>query len=118
MPRTVRQRTSRQPPGKNRPPGPPATGGSGRGKAAGRDRRCSLEPLAHAAQDARDTGLTVEVGGDALQTVPETGSTEVIGVVVAAVVLVITLGSLIAPGLPLVSALFGVGIGYRFGATE
>lgn len=71
----------------------------------------SRDALKDAAQDARDSGLTVEVGGDALQAVPETGSTEVIGVVVAAVVLVITLGSLIAAGLPLVSALFGVGIG-------
>ncbi|WP_406260116.1 MMPL family transporter [Streptomyces chartreusis] len=71
----------------------------------------SREALEDAAQDARDAGLTVEVGGDALQTTPETGATEVIGIAVAAVVLVITFGSLIAAGLPLLTALIGVGIG-------
>ncbi|MFC5217743.1 MMPL family transporter [Streptomyces coerulescens] len=71
----------------------------------------SREALEDAAQDARDAGLTVEIGGDALQTTPETGATEVIGIAVAAVVLVITFGSLIAAGLPLLTALIGVGIG-------
>ena len=71
----------------------------------------SREALEDAAQDARDAGLTVEVGGDALQTTPETGATEVIGIAIAAVVLVITFGSLIAAGLPLLTALIGVGIG-------
>ncbi|MCM3264687.1 MMPL family transporter [Streptomyces thermoviolaceus] len=71
----------------------------------------SRTALQDAAQDARETGLTVEIGGDALSTVPETGATEVIGVVIAAVVLVVTFGSLVAAGLPLVTALIGVGIG-------
>ncbi|MFC9911767.1 MMPL family transporter [Streptomyces sp. NPDC059862] len=69
------------------------------------------EALEEAAQNARDAGLTVEVGGDALQATPETGTTEIIGIAVAAVVLVITLGSLVAAGLPLLTALIGVGIG-------
>ncbi|WP_328560971.1 MMPL family transporter [Streptomyces coelicoflavus] len=69
------------------------------------------DALKDAAQQARDAGLTVEVGGDALQAVPETGATEVIGIAVAAVVLVITFGSLVAAGLPLLTALIGVGIG-------
>ncbi|MFE0107230.1 MMPL family transporter [Streptomyces sp. NPDC059009] len=60
---------------------------------------------------AKESGLTVEVGGDALQAMPETGATEVIGIAVAAVVLIITFGSLIAAGLPLLTALIGVGIG-------
>ncbi|MFF5479158.1 MMPL family transporter [Streptomyces sp. NPDC012935] len=71
----------------------------------------SRDALEDAAQDARDAGLTVEIGGDALQTVPHTGATEIIGIGVAAVVLVITFGSLIAAGLPLLTALIGVGIG-------
>ncbi|MEV0175725.1 MMPL family transporter [Streptomyces sp. NPDC050803] len=71
----------------------------------------SKEALEHAADDARESGLTVEIGGDALQATPETGSTEIIGIAVAAVVLVITLGSLVAAGLPLLTALIGVGIG-------
>ncbi|MFM9371677.1 MMPL family transporter [Streptomyces sp. Da 82-17] len=71
----------------------------------------SREELKAAGQDAREAGLTVEIGGDALQAIPETGATEIIGVGVAAVVLVITFGSLVAAGLPLLTALIGVGIG-------
>ncbi|MFD7817977.1 MMPL family transporter [Streptomyces sp. NPDC059785] len=74
-------------------------------------KEATTDALEKVAQDTRDTGLTVEIGGDALQAMPETGSTEVIGIVVAAVVLVITFGSLIAAGLPLLTALIGVGIG-------
>lgn len=71
----------------------------------------SRDALKKAAQDARDAGLTVEVGGDALQATPETGNSEVIGLAVAAVVLVITFGSLLAAGFPLLTAIVGVGIG-------
>ncbi|MFJ1750062.1 MMPL family transporter [Streptomyces sp. NPDC088116] len=67
--------------------------------------------LEEAGADARTQGMTVEIGGDALQVTPETGSTEIIGVAVAAVVLVITFGSLVAAGLPLLTALIGVGVG-------
>ena len=66
--------------------------------------------LRQAAEDGRKAGLTVEVGGDALQPIPETGATEVIGVGIAAVVLLMTFGSLVAAGLPLLTALIGVGI--------
>ncbi|MFF5101471.1 MMPL family transporter [Streptomyces sp. NPDC000134] len=69
------------------------------------------DALEAAAQQARDAGLTVEIGGDALSAAPHTGATEVIGIAVAAVVLVITFGSLVAAGLPLLTALIGVGIG-------
>ncbi|PIM66763.1 hypothetical protein CTU88_40975 [Streptomyces sp. JV178] len=71
----------------------------------------SKHALEDAAEGARDSGLTVEIGGDALQAVPHTGSTEIIGIAVAAVVLVITFGSLVSAGLPLLTALVGVGIG-------
>ncbi|MFD7457540.1 MULTISPECIES: MMPL family transporter [unclassified Streptomyces] len=71
----------------------------------------SKDALEDAAEDARGAGLTVEVGGDALQAVPHTGSSEIIGIAVAAVVLVITFGSLLAAGLPLLTAIIGVGIG-------
>ncbi|MFE2985549.1 MMPL family transporter [Streptomyces sp. NPDC059262] len=69
------------------------------------------DALQKTVEEARDSGLTVEVGGDALQAMPETGATEIIGVAIAAVVLVITFGSLVAAGLPLLTALIGVGIG-------
>ncbi|MGP3949134.1 MMPL family transporter, partial [Streptomyces sp. 7N604] len=69
------------------------------------------EALEDAGEGGRDAGLTVEIGGDALQTVPGTGASEVIGIAVSAVVLVITFGSLVAAGMPLLTALIGVGIG-------
>ncbi|WNI31355.1 MMPL family transporter [Streptomyces sp. ITFR-6] len=69
------------------------------------------DALEDAGEAAQKTGMTVEIGGDALQVMPETGATEVIGIALAAVVLVITFGSLIAAGLPLLTALIGVGIG-------
>lgn len=71
----------------------------------------SKDALEDAAKDGRDAGLTVETGGNALQAMPETGATEVIGIAISAVVLVITFGALIAAGLPLLTALIGVGIG-------
>ena len=71
----------------------------------------SKDALKETAQQARASGLTVEVGGDALTATPETGSTEIIGIAIAAVVLVITFGSLLAAGFPLLTALIGVGIG-------
>ncbi len=68
------------------------------------------DALAAAAEPGRDAGLQVEMGGTATQGMPEQSVTEVIGVAVAAVVLVITFGSLVAAGLPLLNALLGVGI--------
>jgi RND superfamily putative drug exporter len=79
--------------------------------AAGDMTDAARTALSDAAAHGRDAGLTVEVGGDAVQAPPGTGPTEVIGVAVAAVVLVITFGSLVAAGLPLLTAIVGVGIG-------
>ncbi|MER6530882.1 MMPL family transporter [Streptomyces sp. NPDC001508] len=67
--------------------------------------------LKDAAQDARDAGLTVEIGGDALQSMEMSSSTELIGIAAAAVVLLITFGSVVAAGLPLITALLGIGTG-------
>ncbi|XUL89766.1 MMPL family transporter [Streptomyces galilaeus] len=83
--------------------------------------------LERAIDTARDAGLTVEVGGDALATQPAAGgSAEAIGIAIAAIVLLITFGSLAAAGLPLLTAILGVGIsmsailalGSAFGLSE
>ncbi|WP_305788967.1 MMPL family transporter [Symbioplanes lichenis] len=66
------------------------------------------EALTGAGDPARAAGLTVEAGGDALQTPVEMGAGEVIGFGIAALVLLITFGSLVAAGLPLLTAVFGV----------
>ncbi|WP_201465105.1 MMPL family transporter [Janibacter melonis] len=63
-------------------------------------------------QTARDAGLQAEVNGSAMQGIPETGGTsELIGIAFALVVLVLTFGSIVAAGMPILSALVGVGIG-------
>ncbi|MDX6237200.1 MAG: putative drug exporter of the superfamily [Kribbellaceae bacterium] len=53
-------------------------------------------------------GLQVVPGGDVVGHAPQIGSTEVIGVAIAAVVLVVTFGSLVAAGMTLLTALIGV----------
>jgi putative drug exporter of the RND superfamily len=68
------------------------------------------QSLLDAAAQGRQVGLRVEIGGDALRAPPETGGTELVGVAVAALVLLITFGSLVAAGLPLLTAIIGIGI--------
>ena len=69
--------------------------------------------LEDAADQARDAGLTVEIGGEALDAeVSPGGTTEAIGVAVAGLVLVLTLGSLVAAGLSLLTAFSGVFIAF------
>ncbi len=67
--------------------------------------------LEDAPEKAEEAGLTVHIGGDALQEIPHTGAAEAMGIVIALVVLVITFGSLLVAGMPLLTALIGVGIG-------
>jgi RND superfamily putative drug exporter len=70
------------------------------------------DALLAAVADARDTGLTVEVTGEAVQEPPHVGGpAEAVGVVVALGVLAITYGSLVLAGLNLLTAIIGVGIG-------
>ncbi|MFI1213498.1 MMPL family transporter [Streptomyces sp. NPDC020802] len=67
--------------------------------------------LEGAVEQARDAGLTVEVGGTVLATQPSAGvAGEAIGMGVAALVLLITFGSMAAAGLPLLTAIIGVGV--------
>lgn len=67
--------------------------------------------LEGAAELAADSGLLAAVGGDAVQAMPEGLIAELIGISVALLVLIITLGTLLAAGMPIATALFGVGIG-------
>ncbi|MEU6076179.1 MMPL family transporter [Micromonospora sp. NPDC047074] len=60
---------------------------------------------------AEAQGWQVSPGGEVLNAVPEVGSTEAIGVAIAAIVLVITFGSLVAAGMTMLNALIGVGVG-------
>lgn len=71
------------------------------------------EALADAANIAEDGSSIDVIPTGALQGVdiPIGGTHEIIGLAIAGVILVVTLGSLIAAGLPLVVALIGVGVG-------
>lgn len=60
---------------------------------------------------AEGTGITVLPGESLRDIEPPMGLNEIVGVVVAAIVLILTLGSLTAAGLPIVTALIGVGVG-------
>lgn len=69
------------------------------------------DAIVHAADDADISGVKVSVSNEIAQTVPSViGVGEIIGVLVAAVVLVLILGTIIGAAIPLVSALFGVGV--------
>ena len=62
-------------------------------------------------QEHTSEDLRIEIGGAAAAQMPAIGSTEAIGVVIAMVVLLITFGSVVAAGLPLLTALIGIGVG-------
>ncbi|WP_072691201.1 MMPL family transporter [Rhodococcus marinonascens] len=70
------------------------------------------DQLDSAADVGRNVGLTVEVSGSAAnENEPPGGTTELVGIGVAAVVLALTFGSLVAAGLPLITAIIGIAIG-------
>ena len=69
------------------------------------------QDLITAGRTGQTDGVRVEFSGDATQSTPAGGATEVVGVLVAAVVLAITFGALVAAGLPLLTAFIGVGVG-------
>ncbi|MEU5561113.1 MMPL family transporter [Streptomyces globisporus] len=68
------------------------------------------EDLKRIADEGDRAGLGVSMGGTAVVESSHQSTTELVGLAIAAVVLVVTFGSLIAAGLPLVTALFGVGL--------
>ena len=64
--------------------------------------------LEHVAEQGERAGLAVSMGGNAVNEESHQSAAELIGIVIAALVMVITFGSLVAAGLPLLTALFGV----------
>ncbi len=69
------------------------------------------DALTTAQTSAEDAGLTVAIGGDALAATSAPPTGEAIGIIIAFVVLTITFGSLLAAGMPLLTAVVGVGTG-------
>jgi RND superfamily putative drug exporter len=76
----------------------------------------AAQPLIDAVKRAKVPGLTIELSGPvvarALQ--PPMGATEGIGLLAAIVILFVAFGSLLAMSLPVLAAIFGVGIGSVF----
>ena len=83
------------------------------------DQRANVLPVAAtrrviaAATAARTTGLQVELNGQAIEQAQRfsIGYTALVGIGAAVVILLISFGSMLAMGLPIVTALFGLGTG-------
>lgn len=70
-----------------------------------------VEPIREAIESANTPALQAEAGGQVFSEIPETGASEGIGVLGAAVVLFIAFGSLLAMSLPLITAIIALGAG-------
>jgi RND superfamily putative drug exporter len=62
--------------------------------------------------------LQVELGGRMFQERPELGASELIGIAAAVIILLIAFGSLLAMGLPILTAMFGIGVGFALVALS
>jgi RND superfamily putative drug exporter len=71
------------------------------------------ERVVQAARAAQRPGLQVDLGGQAIEATEQAGFglSTAVGLIAAIVVLLLTFGSLISMGLPIVTALFGLGTG-------
>jgi putative drug exporter of the RND superfamily len=71
------------------------------------------ERVVRVARAAAQPGLQVELGGQAIEATQQAGFgiSTAVGLLAAIVVLLLTFGSLVAMGLPIVTALFGLGTG-------
>jgi RND superfamily putative drug exporter len=65
------------------------------------------------AEPIRQGGVQIDFGGDVIQNAQQEppGGTEAVGLIAAIIILLITFGSLLAMGLPILTALFGIVIG-------
>ena len=75
--------------------------------------KAAIDRVIHAAESVRSPALQVELGGQAIEQSQQTslGFATGVGLLAAIVVLLISFGSLLAMGLPIVTALFGLGAG-------
>ncbi len=75
--------------------------------------KSAAERVISVARAAAHPGLQVELGGQAIEATqkPGFGLSLAVGLIAAIIVLLITFGSVIAMGLPIVTALFGLGTG-------
>ncbi len=75
--------------------------------------KTAVKPLVDMVKNASDDGVTLALGGTQAEKAetPPQGSSESVGIVAAAVILFIAFGSLVAVGLPIVTALLAIAAG-------
>src|SRR5438067_5635108 len=85
-------------------------------KQAGDMPAKTADPVIDAAKKARGPGLQVELSGPVVARAIEQppGGSEVIGLIAAIIILFVAFGSMLAMSLPVLAAIFGVGIGSVF----
>jgi RND superfamily putative drug exporter len=72
-----------------------------------------IQKIVDKAEAARTAGFDVQLGGQPISATeqPKFGASEGIGILAAIIILLVAFGSFIAMGLPIVTALFGIGAG-------
>ncbi|MGH2810104.1 MAG: MMPL family transporter [Actinomycetota bacterium] len=75
--------------------------------------KAQIEEMGRRVEEANRPGLQVELGGESIRfgEIEGPGEREGVGLVAAIVILLIAFGSVVAMGLPIVTAIFGLGIG-------
>ncbi|HEX9506265.1 MAG TPA: MMPL family transporter [Acidimicrobiia bacterium] len=81
-------------------------------KRAAKIDQSTIDRVKGLVNSTRTTSLAVELGGRMFQERPAFGSTELIGILAAVLILLVVFGSVLAMGLPIVIALVGIGIGF------
>jgi putative drug exporter of the RND superfamily len=76
----------------------------------------AIDKVISTSRSARTGSLKVALGGQAIEHAekPSLGSATLVGLLAAVVILLITFGSFIAMGLPIITALLGLGVGISF----
>ena len=76
--------------------------------------KSAIDRVIHTAQAARTSTLQIELGGQAIEQAQRVslGTATAVGLAAAIVVLLITFGSVIAMGLPIITALLGLGTAF------
>jgi len=75
-------------------------------------KKSTVDKLKSLVASARAGGLQVEASGQIFSSRRPPGGTELVGILAAVVILLIAFGSLLAMGLPILTALFGIGLGF------
>ncbi|WP_020104998.1 MMPL family transporter [Nocardia sp. 348MFTsu5.1] len=70
-----------------------------------------IDDIKAIAEDNQIAGVDVEFSDPRFDDAPPNGAAEGVGVLLALIILLIAFGSVVAAGLPIVSALFGIGVG-------